>query len=135
MSILSPTYNGDLHFSDLVEVRYNKWNCAFFELTKLSRTQLKTGMADGTFEDYWNEIFAERYSETHTRTENVAHTMYKAISKYLKHDPAGERPRHIYMPSISLERDAESRTVWMFNIWDDINREWVFELSFVFKNN
>lgn len=134
MGILSPTYNYDLHFSDLVEVRQHKWNCAFFEVNALSRTQLESGMVDGTFEQSWSSILAEYYSETHTRIENICHIMYEAISKYLKHD-IGKRPRNIYMPSLTPHPIPGSPTVYMFNIWDDIQREWVFELSFVFKNN
>lgn len=134
MSILSPTYNADLHFSDIVEIHDHKWNCAFFEIDQLSPEQLKTGMVDGTFEDCWPKLLAEYYSETHTRTENIGNILYCAITKYLKQDP-GQRPRHIYMPSISQSGKYDGRPVWLFNIWDEIQREYVFEMKFMFKND
>lgn len=132
MSILDPSYNCDLHFSDLAFVYSRCWNEAFFELSKLSKIQLESQAIDGTFEGIWDELLAEFASETHTRFDNMANILYKAIAPYLKQDPVhGTRPVHIYMPDCFERNDGDL----VFRIWDDLQRECVFEMRFSIKNS
>lgn len=133
MGILSPTYDADLHFSDLVEVISHSWNPTMFNLDKLSATQLESHMVDGTFEPYWYELLAAYYDETMTRLDNMSLVLYGVLSKYLKHDENSKRPRHIYMPNVSQPHRFANSSSFLFTVWDDYQREYVFEMSFTFK--
>ena len=134
MGILSPTYDAELHFSDLVDVISHNWNPTMFDLNKLSDLQLETHMINGTFEKVWPKILMAYYEETHTRPENIAYTIFYAIAPYLKQDTDTKRPRHIYIPNISPTTQFGNTSTFLFTIWDDYQREYAFEMLFSFKN-
>ena len=134
MSILDPKYDINILFTDLVNVYKQYWNCSFFNLNILSTQQLETHMVNGTFEPVFQELLAAYYEETCTRCDNMATIMYKAITPYLKHDPNTMRPRHIYTYSMNHAGWYMGETAYNFVIWDDYQREHVFEVTFSFKN-
>lgn len=104
-----------------------------FNLDKLSGTQLETHMVDGTFETVWGELLAAYYDETHTRFDKIAFVLYNALSPYLKQDLNTRRPRHIYIPSATEIGSFANEMAFSFTIWDDYQREYVFEMAFAFK--
>ena len=135
MGILDSKYDVNIHFSDLVEVTSHTWNPVFFEIQKLSPVQLETHMVDGTFEKVWPEFLVTYYEEVYTRDENMAQILFRAISPFLKYDLNTKRPRHIYMPSIVMSGWYKGMESYSFTIWDDYQREYVFEMKFLFKKD
>ena len=135
MGILDSKYDVNIHFSDLVEVISHTWNPTFFELQKLSPVQLESHMVDGTFENVWPEFLATYYEEVYTRDENMAQILFWAISPFLKHDLNTKRPRHIYIPSIVMSGWRGNTEAYSFTIWDDYQREYVFEMKFLLKKD
>lgn len=133
MSILSPKYDVELHFSDLVEVVGGSWNAAYFSILSLSDIQAKSGLIDGTFEKVWPEILAAHYSnEVLTMKDTICTIMFNAISPFLKKSAPG-RPTHIYIPDVK-EYGARNQIFLNFTIWDEIQRELIFDIKFRFKD-